>query len=72
MKREGDLLILDGLEGNPRADSLSWLQDLLAQNLDLIKSFYILLFWGTALFLLVSYIMIPLIKKCRISKQGVN
>ena len=56
-------MILDGLEGNPRADILTSSQEFLRPYVPLFERLYSILFIATALYLLARYIVMPLIQR---------
>ena len=63
MKRQGELFILDGLEGNPRADVLTSSQEFLSPYVPLIEWVYTILFFGTLLFLFTKFVFLPLVQQ---------
>ncbi len=62
MKKQGELLILKGLEGNEKAE-LTQSQKFLHPYTDTIVLAWTILFICTVVFLLLKYIVMPLSKK---------
>ena len=62
MTRDGELIILNGLEGNVRADTLSASQQFLLPYVDHMKVFWAVLFFATLAYLILKFIVLPIIK----------
>lgn len=63
MKKEGELIILNGLEGNARADAMTTSQEFLLPFVPTIEIFYTILYFGTIIFLITRFIAIPLLSR---------
>lgn len=72
MKREGELIILEGLEGNDRADALTISQKFLKPYLPQLEIFWSLALILTFLFLVTKFIVGPLYfrKKNKLSEKS--
>jgi hypothetical protein len=68
MTRDGELIILNGLEGNVRADVLTTSQQFLLPYVESLKVFWAIVFFGTLLFLLLRFVLLPLLKSAHVIK----
>jgi hypothetical protein len=65
MTRDGELIILSGLEGNIRADTLSASQQFLLPYVEHLKVFWGVIFFATLAYLLLKFVILPLLKNRR-------